>query len=153
VVHFVFLLLASCLACARGLSHRLADSLAVSHCRNRRARCFSVFESALFPSGADAARAASHLRDFLPVCVIVTPPRRPKSHEFWRLNGSFLNGLRGFGNPALLWKPCGNCFLQKFPPSNCEANKSAPFAREVLNPLIINGLLIRRPGSQDAFAS
>jgi hypothetical protein len=149
-VHLVLLLLASCFACARGLSHRLADPLAVSHCRDRCARRFVVLESALFPARAYVARAASHLRDFLPVCSIVTPPRRSKSHGFWPLNGSFLNGLRGFGKPMPLWKPCGNCFLQKFAAPNCETNKSAVFARKSINLFIMSGLRALQPGSQDA---
>ena len=77
-MHLVLPLLAACLACACGLSHRLVDTFAVSHCGNSGARRFGVFERPLFPAGATVARTAGHLTDGLSVCTKVTPPRASK---------------------------------------------------------------------------
>ena len=135
-MHLVLLLLASCFACARGLSHRVADSLAVSHCGNRSARRFGVFARTFFPARTTLTRTASHLTVDGPVCTRVTLPRQPKKHQFWLLNGSFLSGLHRVAKPALLWKPCGNCFSQNRRAPNWMTRKSmnrAEFASKALN--------------------
>ena len=64
MVHLIFLLLASCCACVGALSHCLADSAAISHRGNRRARRLVVLEGPVFPSGTIVKRTASNLRSF-----------------------------------------------------------------------------------------
>lgn len=61
MVHFILLLLAPGADSAGGLSDRLVDSAAFSHCGDRRARCLVILEGPLFPSGEDVARTASDL--------------------------------------------------------------------------------------------
>jgi hypothetical protein len=150
VVHLVLPLLASGVACAGGISHRLADSLAVSHCGNRSTRRFGVFERPLFSACANVARTASHLTDDPPVCTKVTPPRESKKHRFWPLNGSFLSGLRRPGKPVSLWKPCGNCFLQKNGTRICQ-KKDLPsrfsFVPNVLNINKLSTLMVPAQGA------
>ena len=136
MVHLVLPLLAFGVACARGLPHRLADTLAVSHSGNCRGRRFGAFARPIFLACATTARAASDLTDNLPVCTKVTSPRPSKKHRFWLLNRSFLNSLHAFTGPTLLWKPCGNCFLQKSGETN-RAIKMFPL-RVWLVPIMLN---------------
>ena len=63
-MHLVFLLLAACSACVGALSYLLADSAAVSHRGNRRARRLVVLKGPVFPSGTIVKRTASNLRSF-----------------------------------------------------------------------------------------
>jgi hypothetical protein len=124
VVHLVLPLLASSAACVGGLSHRLGDSLAVSYSGNCRGRRFVILERSLFTSCSTVAGTASDLTDNLPVCTKVTSPRSLKKHPFWLLNRSLLNTLRVFAKLSLLWKACGNCFLQKSGAANWTVKKS-----------------------------
>ena len=146
-MHLVLLLLASCLASARGLSHRVAHTFAVSHCGNSSARRFGVFARAFFPARTTLTRTASHLTAGRSVCTRVTPPRHSKKHEFWPLNGSFLSGLRRVAKPALLWKPCGNCFSQKRAAPIWKIKKSAHYSIFLSSMLNINDLLSCRVSS------
>jgi hypothetical protein len=143
-VHLIFPLLASGVACARGLSHRLADTLAVPHSGNRRGRRFGTFARPFFSACTTAARTASDLTDNLPVCTKVTSPRPSKKHRFWLLNRSFLNSLHAFAGSPLLWKPCGNCFLQKSGETNLAIKKFTLRVGFVPIMLNIKGLMGQR---------
>jgi hypothetical protein len=152
VVHLVFPLLASSVACIGSLSHCLAGSLAVSHSGSRSGRRFGAFERTFFSACATAARTASDLTDNLPVCTKVTSPRPSKKHRFWLLNRSFLNSLRMFVGPPLLWKPCGNSFLQKDYATNWAIKKFTPRAGSVSIMLNIRGLIGHQPPARVTYA-
>jgi hypothetical protein len=55
-----------------------------------------------------------------------------------------LNGLREFAKLPALWKPCGNCFLQKCGATNWAMKKFTFGARIVYIVLNINGLTGQR---------
>jgi hypothetical protein len=151
-VHLVFPLLASSVACVSGLSHRLVSSLALSHSGNRRGRRFGAFARPLFPARAASARTASDLSYKLPVCTKVTSPQPSKKHRFWPLNRSFLNSLRMFAGLPLLWKPCGNCFLQKCSATNATIKKFVLRAKRVSIMLNIKELIGDRAWAPGASA-